>query len=842
MFEKIKLLLRKTKIEPMPLLFEMDLDERGMSLVKVFKNNNGNKEQITDLEPLMQFGYKEEEQTEKGLIIKTITPQDQQKILSLKSLNPNILQEGTMEFEIIPPVLNYLRRKSVLETQNSKQLKIIDKPMQPTARISYNPESGLTLDTGLAYGDEEQIIKVSNVTPTKDGKHIRLGNTFIPLPKITGETKERLDRETETIPIDRIPEFFQRDYVLLTKSMNAVLVDRAQNIKVITDEYEPVVSVNKDTRGWLDFNVAYQVRGFTMPFSMLLQKHKQGKEFIHIAPLTWVKVDSKTIEKTEKKLTELNNAIPTENGYRLPITEFASVEEFIKAIGGRGELSKAYREFIEQLTDFQLDESFQLPDAIEEYLISKGLNLRPYQRSGIQWMNWLRQNHLHGVLADDMGLGKTMQSLIALQLAKLDEPENELHSLIIAPKSVIHHWAREIDRVFKNANIWVYHGTSRNRNVLQHTKPFIFISTYETVANDIEEFSRIPLNYLILDEATKIKNPDTKRSQAIKSLNAIHRLALSGTPVENRPSELWSLFDFLMPGHLGSFGTFERTYGKFEPNGKYNAAYLIGRKISPFLLRRKKENVEKDLPSKIFITEWVSLSEEQKKLYGELQGEIKTIRNLLKTGIFINYTTSIFPVLTKLKQICDHPSLANNKTNPLFGRSEKFDWIIEKISEITSNNEKVVVFSHVLGMLTLLENAMITKEISYVRIDGSSSLTARNSAIEQFNEGDAKVALLSIMATGYGITMTAANHVIHADRWWNPAVEDQATDRVHRIGQTKTVYVYQILNQDTLEEKIDALLNSKRGLSDQIVGAAMKFEKRWTREELIEILTPPKHN
>ena len=261
-----------------------------------------------------------------------------------------------------------------------------------------------------------------------------------------------------------------------------------------------------------------------------------------------------------------------------------------------------------------------------------------------------------------------------------------------------------------------------------------------------------------------------------------------------------------------------------------------GRPRRPFLLRRKKEEVAKDLPAKIEIDEWCELSQEQRQLYGRLQEEVKRLRTALRRGEEVPYTTSILPVLQKLKQICDHPALVVERQDPVLGRSEKFDWIVEKVAEITAAGDQVVIFSHYLKMLDLLQQMVEAKRLPHMRIDGSTR--NRRQLIDGFNRGQSSVALLSLMAAGYGITLTGANHVIHADRWWNPAVEDQATDRVHRIGQEKTVYVYRILVEGTLEERIDKLLTEKRGLSDRIVGEAAAGARRWTREELIEILRP----
>jgi SNF2 family DNA or RNA helicase len=346
---------------------------------------------------------------------------------------------------------------------------------------------------------------------------------------------------------------------------------------------------------------------------------------------------------------------------------------------------------------------------------------------------------------------------------------------------------------------------------------------------------QVPFRYVVLDEATHIKNPSSQRTQGIKALNGAHRVALSGTPIENRPAELWSLFDFLMRGHLGRFGTFQSRFEAPIMAGDGVATEALGKRIRPFMLRRRKDEVAKDLPEKIPMITWCELTATQRQIYGLLQSRAEEVRGALQRGEQVSYTTQILPIITKLKQVCDHPALLHAEIG-LEGESEKFDLIVEKVKEIIEQDEQVVIFSHFLGMLDLIEKAVGKLQAPYIRIDGS--VNNRQELVDRFNRREAKVALCSLRAAGQGITLTAANHVIHADRWWNPAVEDQATDRVHRIGQDKTVYVYHFLTQGTLEETIDALLEQKRDLADRVVAAADDTTMQWSREELLDILKP----
>jgi SNF2 family DNA or RNA helicase len=382
-------------------------------------------------------------------------------------------------------------------------------------------------------------------------------------------------------------------------------------------------------------------------------------------------------------------------------------------------------------------------------------------------------------------------------------------------------------------------GSSRDIGLFSNNKPIIFVTTYDTLVRDAEQIQAVPFYFVVLDEATKIKNPDTMRTKAVKGINAVHRIALSGTPIENRPAELWSLFDFLIRGHLGTYGQFIRVFENNINAGDSQVASKLSNRIRPFILRRLKKDVAKDLPEKIEMDEWCELTDEQKFLYNQIQNQfVSPIRDSLNRGEVVNFATSILPILTKLKQVCDHPALINGKVEPIDKRSEKFDMVIDKVQEIRDVNEGVVIFSHFLRTLDLLEMSLKSRNMKYIRIDGSTQ--DRQARIDRFNQKQADAALCSIQACGHGINLTAANHVIHIDRWWNPAIEDQATDRVHRIGQNKNVYVYRIIVKGTLEEKIALLLDKKRNISDRVIGAAAREEMKWTRDELLEILKPLK--
>jgi len=826
--------LRRTTIERLSLIFELDRTDNGQHIVRISKKRDSQILPVEDISPLWHYGYQEEEETPSGNIIYVLDEKDRQTLLALRSMNPQVDSKGYLAFDFAPPMLTYLRTKeAVEESDTSKKLKVLNTPLKAVAQIDFDVQQGITVTTGLQDPETNQIRPIDSLPQTTDGKHILVGDTFAPLPSFSaGEATKWWEQPVTRVAIQDIPEFFQRDLVLLKKEFTAVLTDMAGQIQIVDEPFKPVVRIDKGEQGWLNFDVQYKAGAFMLPHESLMKA--PTSPYLQIDEKTWIKVDPKTIAKTDRELKKLEAEV-TAQGFRAHASEFASLDEFIKSIGGIGELSAAYQAFLDQLTGFKANEAFRLSAAAELRLEEVGIVLRPYQRAGIHWLDWLYGNHLHGLLADDMGLGKTLQAISVLRRA-YEATNTRQHSLILTPKSVLHHWERELKTYFPQLRVYPYHGPDRNRRLLQALEPIVFISTYQTAANDLGHLSKVPFFYVILDEATRIKNPQAQRTQAVKALNGAHRLALSGTPVENRPAEMWSIFDFLMRGHLGRFGTFKRLFEDQIGEGNQHAAKQLGERVRPFMLRRLKEDVAKDLPEKIEMEEWCELTEEQRGLYGGLQDEVKQVRDAIRRGEHVNYTTNILPVLIKLKQICDHPAIVSSRKDPVLNRSEKFDWILEKIREIKNQGEQVVVFSHFLDMLSLLEKVLLKEQISYIRIDGSTN--NRQALIDLFNQGGKVVALASLGAASQGINLTSANHVIHADRWWNPAIEDQATDRVHRIGQDKTVYVYRIMVQGTLEERIEVLLENKRRIAAQIVDAAGAGGRQWSRDELLELLRP----
>ncbi len=755
---------------------------------------------------------------------KTLNPESLSVLASIRSLRPDV-QGGHLVFSFSPNILLTLRRLlRVRETEKSRGIRVRTGSPIMGITVDYKPDLGVTVAPQFADADGHKI--ESSAVEHLDG-YLKVDDTFY----LLNEAAEKaMSLAEKPIDLRDIPEFFLRDLVLLRSEFSAVLTDRASKINITEDYLPPTVVIDYTEPGWLDFNVIYDPLTDAPGLSV-----SGDGQYVKTDDYTWAKrveVQRRGDEESLKKL----GAKKTPKGYRLGLHAYKSLEEFIEEIGGLKKASEDYHNFLDKITDFRGDDTYHLPTKIEEHLESHGRGLFPYQRSGIQWLNWLFEHNLHGLLADDMGLGKTLQSLVSMRYIYEEAGASE-PSLIICPVAVMRHWEKEIAAVFPCTTVVrVYHGQGR-RLEPPDGKRVIYVSSYDTVVADIEEFRCIAWFFVVLDEGTRIKNPGTQRAGAVKTLNAAHKLALSGTPIENRPAELWSLFDFLMRDHLGTYHEFLWRYEKPIVEGDSTQVEELKRRVRPFILRRKKEQVAKDLPEKIQMGYWVSLTGEQKLLYQRIQdSEVAPMEGRIRSGQRVGYIDSVLPVIMKLRQLCDHPAMIDGVWEPILGRSEKFDLVCEKIGEIWEGGESCVVFTNFIGTLNLLEEHLKGAGIRYIRIDGQTR--DRQGLIDAFNCGGYAVALCSVLASGHGINLTAANHVIHVDNWFSPAIEDQATDRVHRIGQTRTVYIHKILVENTLEEKIDALIKRKRRIIDGVIDAGLEGEKFWSKSDLLEILTP----
>ncbi|RCV65361.1 Superfamily II DNA or RNA helicase, SNF2 family [Methanophagales archaeon] len=470
--------------------------------------------------------------------------------------------------------------------------------------------------------------------------------------------------------------------------------------------------------------------------------------------------------------------------------------------------------------------------------------LRPYQLKGVSWLAYLNRFGLGACLADDMGLGKTIE-LIALLLHERSgkRKKKQAPTLLICPMSVVGNWQKEVERFAPSLKVMVHHGTDRSTGKIfarEAKKHDLVISTYALTNRDAETFAEVQWQHVVLDEAQNIKNPAAKQTQAIKKLNAEHRIALTGTPVENRLSELWSIMDFLNPGYLRSAEQFRKNFAlPIERYRTKERADVLRRIIQPFVLRRVKTDpkIINDLPEKMEMKVYYNLTKEQASLYEavvtEMLGKIEASEGIERKG-------QVLATLLKLKQICNHPALFLQDGSALESRSGKLARLEAMLEEVLAEGDKALIFTQFAGMGIMLRHYLQDKlGCETLFLYGGTPKKQRDAMIQRFQEDHLgpPLFILSLKAGGLGLNLTAANHVFHFDRWWNPAVENQATDRVFRIGQTKNVQVHKFVCIGTLEERIDQMIEQKKELAESIIGSGEAWVTEMSTEQLREVFT-----
>ncbi|WP_167859666.1 DEAD/DEAH box helicase [Paenibacillus cymbidii] len=519
--------------------------------------------------------------------------------------------------------------------------------------------------------------------------------------------------------------------------------------------------------------------------------------------------------------------------------EGTSAESTDRSIDLTVELNDYWLGFIRQLHDTQTLPSLPAPLGLLGAL-------RPYQAEGFSWLAFLRRFRLGACLADDMGLGKTIQFISYLLHTKLSE-QPTAPALLIAPTSVIGNWQKELERFAPTLQVQVHYGTGRPKSASLAAAiagADLVITSYALSHLDEEELASVRWSCICLDEAQNIKNAETKQSSAIRRLEADHRIAMTGTPLENRLTELWSIYDFINPGYLRSLGDFTRRYvNVIERTNDAAQIVQVQRLVRPFLLRRLKKdpNIRLSLPEKNEAKTYVSLTTEQTALYeSTVQNMLQTIETLQameRRGL-------ILATLTKLKQICNHPSLFTKEQAGRLNaeRSNKLARLVEMVQEMRAEGEKGLVFTQFVDMGHILQE-LLAQQLNepVLFLHGGVAKSARDRMIDRFQHGataDAEGAglfILSLRAGGTGLNLTAANHVFHFDRWWNPAVENQATDRAYRIGQTRDVQVHKFIALGTIEERIDDMIERKQELSSQIVGSGENWITELSTSELQDL-------
>ncbi len=561
----------------------------------------------------------------------------------------------------------------------------------------------------------------------------------------------------------------------------------------------------------------------------LLHSYQIKKKFYRLKNGSFINLEDKTIDEVSKILSSLN--VSDKN-----ITENALLLEKQHAVY----LNKAFSDsdfVFERDRDFMALTDKILNPSRTEYVLPEGIlaELRPYQFTGYKWLKTLADNDLGGILADDMGLGKTLQSIVYIASGV---KERKTHSLIVCPTSLIYNWLDEIENFAPFVKALVISGAPAERQeaIEKYEAYDVLITSYPLIRRDIGAYEKIEFDTVFIDEAQFIKNDSSLNAKSVKRIRAEHRFALTGTPIENSLSELWSIFDFIMPEYLNSHSKFVETYEKPILKEDQKALTDLHQHIEPFILRRMKKDVLTELPDKYETKMLTDMSEGQKLVY---LSYLENIRSELHSEIEENGVEKsrmkILAALTRLRQICCHPSTFIENYQ---GGSGKLELLMEVIPEAIANDHRILVFSQFTSMLRIIEGELKELDIPYFYLEGSTPTEDRNDYVKRFNAGEGKVFLISLKAGGTGLNLTGADTVIHYDPWWNPAVEDQATDRAYRIGQQNKVHVMKLITKGTIEEKIFKLQRKKKELSDSIISSKEVFINTLSKEELEELFAP----
>nr|WP_153866346.1 MULTISPECIES: SNF2-related protein [Myxococcaceae] len=591
---------------------------------------------------------------------------------------------------------------------------------------------------------------------------------------------------------------------------------------------KPRIRVGMSGVSWFELDAEFVTDDQQVDLGAVRMWLDSGRKFVPLKDGSFAEADVAELKRAADLLEEAG-ALPGRKTTRLPLHQAVALDLLVD-LGEFTEVETKARQAMLELRDTQGVPKVAVPEGLQA-------TLRHYQESGLAWLWFLHRHGLSGILADDMGLGKTIQALSMLQ--KVANDEGRKPSLVVAPTSVLANWEREAEKFTPGLKTMVWHGQDRRERAEDLKGMDLVLTSYALVRRDLEELSGVGFRYVILDEAQNIKNADSATAQACKSLPCDMRLALTGTPLENRLSELWSLFDFLMPGFLGSAEGFSDRYE--QPIQVANDPLVrdrLRRRIQPFILRRLKTEVAKDLPPKTETVAYCEMEPGQAALYREVLEESrrKVSESIEKVG-FKRSRVSILAALMRLRQVCCDPRLLKMPPGTLLPSSAKLDRFGGLVTDLIAEGHRALVFSQFTEMLELLKTEADKKGTRYLYLDGRTK--DRMGKVDEFNRGDGPpLFFISLKAGGTGLNLTAADYVIHYDPWWNPAVEDQATDRTHRIGQTRAVISYKLITRGTVEEKILTLQKRKKDLAAGVLSADADFGKLLSEQDVADLFLP----
>jgi superfamily II DNA or RNA helicase len=629
---------------------------------------------------------------------------------------------------------------------------------------------------------------------------------------------------------DRVLNFFAREFPRLQREWSVTLEERLQrSTHEKLERIEPWFEITSSGVQWFDLGVVFASNGgATFSPAEVQRLLLSGQSHTRLKNGKIALIDTGAVDELQEVLRD---CAPQQqaNGYRINNQQAGFLEATLQQ--NRHWQLQAPHGWRERAAKQGGDTALASPPLGDLETV-----LRPYQKQGVAWLRFLRENHFGGILADEMGLGKTLQTLAFLRYIRQSQ-SSTLPMLIICPTSLVFNWVAEARRFTPDLKILALNGPDRHRLFAEIAKSDVVVTSYALIRRDSDKYREFEFDTAVLDEAQHIKNRQTQNAQAVKTIRATHRIVLTGTPLENSVLDLWSIFDFLMPGYLGVAQDFRERYEQPITKEKdARAQSRLARRLKPFILRRLKTEVAADLPARLEQVAFCELTPDQRNVYQQLiEASRKEILETTGPEGAAKSRMLVLTALLRLRQVCCDLRLLQLENVKPEGASGKMDMFGELLEEVLDGGHRVLVFSQFVSMLALLKERLSAEQIEFCYLDGST--TDREAVVNRFQNNPAiPVFLISLKAGGVGLNLTGADTVIHFDPWWNPAVEAQATDRAHRLGQTRVVTSYKLIARDTVEEKILLLQNRKKEIIEATLGGEEAFTGNLSWEEIQELL------
>lgn len=721
-------------------------------------------------------------------------------------------------------LLPCLEKWAAVDKGSLKLEQYTPKPVEAVFSFDMNEKGAVTCEEKLVYGDFSfNPVKGSSVPvdvyrdyPGEYRIRILVERYFRHCDQEDGVLLLYDESEIFRLIESGIGEFMQLGEVYVSEAFKSVKVLPSPKISVGVSLEGTMLELTVDSGGLSETELAELLKNYRL--RKKFYRLKKG-EFIRIED-TSLAVFSELADGLQLSSKEL-----VKEKLSVPVYRAMYLERVLSEGGIDGKRSREFKSLIRDCKNIE-DSDFEVPKRLAG-------TLRNYQKTGYRWLRTLSKYGFGGILADEMGLGKTIQ-VIALLLSVQEELKHP--ALILCPASLVYNWENELHRFAPELSVRVISGTAQEREELlqQEEHAQVWVTSYDLLKRDLEQYEKTDFSYQIIDEAQVIKNHSTQGAKAVKAIHAAHRFALTGTPMENRLSELWSIFDYLMPGYLYSYSFFrEELEIPIVKKEDERAALRLRRLLKPFVLRRVKQEVLKELPEKLETVVYSKMEEEQHQLYAAYTAKVREKIEQSTPKEYREGKIQILAALTRLRQLCCDPELCYENYK---GTSAKLNVCMELIEEGMEGGHRFLLFSQFTTMLERISLELEQRKISHFILTGSTPKQERIRMSEQFNDGEGDVFLISLKAGGTGLNLTGADMVIHYDPWWNLAAQNQATDRAHRIGQTKKVTVLKLVTKGTIEENIIRLQEKKQRLAEQIIDGEGGSLSAISQEELLQLL------